>query len=699
MNTNNIELSSPISSLLKTKTPSENLNHLNTVGIFTVEDLLWIFPLKIMIVPKVASFKNAIIGSYFRGQGTIISLNARPAFGVKGKGRALLYNVTATVKDKFSDTSLYLSWFNCYGSTKLKLEKIKEISFSGEVSEYKSIRQIANPEYEEGFTENANELNYLIQYPTIQGVPGSYIKKLMERIPLTVFDQIKETLPREILSKRNLHQLSETIKILHGKIPAEKYSEKIYNLAFDRLVYEEFFQEQIKVLARRQFLQHEPAQKFHSTQKEVDQFLKLLPFTLTEDQHNALVDIENDLLLGKPMMRLIQGDVGCGKTAIAFIASIMVLSKNAQVALMCPTETLAIQHFQTIQEYLKNTSYKVIALLGSQTAKEKKSINKLIQEGEVHFVVGTHSLFQDSVIFKNLKLAIIDEQHKFGVEQRIKLMKKGEGTHTLIMTATPIPRSLSLTQYGDLDFSIVKSIPQGRKGIKTRIVEPLNFDKYLSFVKTRLELNEQIYVVVPAIEESEKLDTQNLEQAFLDYKQYFPHTPIQSLHGRIKGPEKAQILNDFAQGKTKILISTSVIEVGINVPNATVMAILSPDRFGLSSLHQLRGRVGRGNKPGFCFLVVDENKNPQVMERLKVIESTTDGFKIAEADLAIRGEGDLFGTAQTGIATKRFANIFLHQKILYDAIGDVKDLIQSQYPPILERINKLKNDPKILATI
>jgi ATP-dependent DNA helicase RecG len=380
----------------------------------------------------------------------------------------------------------------------------------------------------------------------------------------------------------------------------------------------------------------------------------------------------------------------------------IVIENGAQVALMCPTEALATQHYLSTKELFEEKEYNVKLLLGSTPAKEKKQIQKELAEGTIDFIIGTHSLIQDSVAFHQLGLAIIDEQHKFGVDQRIRLTSKTTGAHCLIMSATPIPRSLSLTQYGDLDISTIKVMPSGRKGHKTRIVTQDSYQQFLSFIMTRLSLKEQIYVVVPAINENleSEQDFHNLVNVLDRFKKYFPNHNVEGLHGQMKADEKAQMFHDFKNHKVDILVSTSVIEVGINVLNATIMAIMNPERFGLSSLHQLRGRVGRGEKPGFCFLVNDKQISELSMERLKVIEDNTDGFKIAEEDLKIRGEGDLFGTDQSGSQSqKRLANIILHADVLNEARADALALIEKQDPDIEKLLQKFSGDERIFTTV
>jgi ATP-dependent DNA helicase RecG len=431
----------------------------------------------------------------------------------------------------------------------------------------------------------------------------------------------------------------------------------------------------------------------------LNKYISFFPYDLTTDQNKCLNEVKKDLAKDEPMMRMVQGDVGCGKTSIAFLAAAITIENHFQTALMCPTEALALQHFLSAEEFFHNTPVRIGLLLGSTSAKEKKIINKKLVDGEIDLIIGTHSLFQESVQFKSLALAIIDEQHKFGVEQRISLINKGQGTHCLIMSATPIPRSLSLTRYGDLDISIIRSMPAGRKGHKTRIVTPDTFSQYLSFIKTRLSMKEQVYIVVPAINESVEQEIHHLESALESYKKYFPEFRIKGLHGQMKSDEKQSIFKEFKNHEFDLLVSTSVIEVGINVPNATIMSILNPERFGLSSLHQLRGRVGRGDKTGFCFLVTDKQLATTSQERLKVIENHTDGFLIAEEDLKLRGEGDLFGKEQSGSQQRKLANLILHSDLLEDARVDLEEALKKNDPIIEAQIAKISKDAKIFNTI
>lgn len=684
---------SPLEVLGNPKKPSPTLEKLIAAGITQLSDLLWILPLRISAMPEAEPFRNAELGQFFKGNGKVLHVDIKPAFGRRGKGNILLYNGYVVLQDSRSSETLSLRWFNLYPNQKKQIEALKEISFLGKVEEFKAQKQIINPQI---LGDGGGTSPYIIDYPTINKVAGNLFKKIIEMIPRALWNKVPETLPE--LGYDKTMALGEAFRIIHGQLPVSEFTPKIKDLAEERLIYEEFLVDQLKIQTRRKFIKRKDAPVFKVTDKKLLELKKSLPFTLTSDQEKVFGDILKDFHSGHPMMRMIQGDVGCGKTIVAYLASEIALQNKFQVALMCPTEALAIQHFESFTSL--NTEVRIELLLGSIKAKEKKEILARLKSGETHIVIGTHALFQDTVIFKKLGLAIIDEQHKFGVEQRLKLVSKGEGAHCLIMTATPIPRTLSLAQYGDLDISSIKTMPAGRKGIKTRITEKQNYDKYVEFVKGRLSLGEQAYFVFPAIDESETLDLQNVKESFKKYQANFKGFKIAALHGQMKAEEKEETVSHFREKKINILISTSVIEVGINIPNATVMSIYNPERFGLSSLHQLRGRVGRGEKGGFCFLVLDKDLPPESMTRLKVIEDNLDGFVIAEEDLKFRGEGDLFGVDQSGtVTTKKLANFLTHTHILEKVIADLQDF-QKTHPEVLDPIyERLAKDQKILDTI
>ncbi len=674
---------------------SKTIEKLISSGYTQLQDLLWILPLKTQIHPPVNQYAYATDDSLFQGIGKVLNIQHKPNFKSKGKGRTPLANITLIVQDSFSNGTLTLKWFNCYPSQVKSLKDLEFIHFSGAVSSYMGQMQLISPEFYEitveefskplDFWSGQSQPQLKVQYPTINGISPHLLLGVFNKIPEVLWKTLHEYLPSEIIKKHNYIELGEAFRRVHGKCALEDAIGNKLEKAHDRLIYEEFFREQIKLILRREHQHQIPGITFSNTnwKKHTHYF----SYELTEDQKSTMDEVQADLSQGHPMMRLVQGDVGSGKTTIAFLASFMAKDSDYQSALMCPTESLALQHFLSAKEIFED-DIKIELLVGSLTKKEKEEVVKRLMDGSVDLVIGTHALIQNSVNFKKLGLAIIDEQHKFGVEQRLKLVNKGDGTHCLIMTATPIPRSLSLTQYGDLDVSVIKSIPSDRKGTQTRIVSPPTYQKYLSFFKTRISMGEQAYVVVPAIEENEEQDILNLEIVLKKYKEYFPEFRIIGLHGKMKAEEKNQAFISFRNKEVDVLISTSVIEVGINNPNATIMSILNPERFGLSSLHQMRGRVGRGDKPGFCFLVNDKQVSNTAMERLSIIENNKDGFKIAEEDLRIRGEGNLFGKEQSGVRpTKVLASLILHQDTLESARKDVEHLMK-EFPDIFEQLSR-----------
>lgn len=691
--TTEITWNSPLSALTQGRKPSPTIEKLSEAGINTIQELLWILPLRINRMPKLQPFREALMNQFFKGSGKVIHCEIKPAFGRRGKGNILLYNGYVILKDDQSHETLGLRWFNLYPNQKKQIEALDHIAFLGQVQEYKAQKQIINPQIIDPEVE-ANP--YIIEYPTVNKIAGNHLKKVIELIPKHLWETIPQTLPE--LGYDTKLSLGEAFKVIHGRIPVEQFEPKKKDAAEERLIYEEFLIDQLKIQTRRKFIKRKDAPVISLEQNKVNDLVKHLPFELTQDQLKVFEEILKDFRSGHPMMRMVQGDVGCGKTIVAFLAARVANKAGFQVALMCPTEALATQHYESFKQL--NPALNLELLLGSTKAKEKKAILKNMLEGETEIVIGTHALFQDSVQFKKLGLAIIDEQHKFGVEQRLRLVAKGEGTHSLIMTATPIPRTLSLAQYGDLDISSIKMMPAGRKGIKTRITEKVNYAKYVEFVKQRLTLGEQAYFVFPAIDESETLDLQNVKESLKKYQATFSEFKVGMLHGQMKAEEKEQTVQDFRNKKIHILVSTSVIEVGINVPNATIMSIYNPERFGLSSLHQLRGRVGRGDKPGFCFLVVDKELTPESHQRLEVIEKNLDGFVIAEEDLKFRGEGDLFGVDQSGTTTtKKLANFLTHTAILERVVADVEKLQQTHPALLAPHFERLAKDQKILDTI
>ena len=687
--------------------PSKTIEKLLAAGYHQLQDLLWIFPLKTQIIAPVSPYHQAAEGDLFQGIGKVLNYQHRPNFKSKGKGRTPLGNVTIVVQDAFSMGTFTLKWFNCYPSQVNNLKSYNYFHFTGQVSSFMNQLQLISPDVNEielsefqkdlQSWQQGAEKSLKVQYPTVNGISPHLLLGVINKIPEKLWKTLNDYLPEKLRQERGMIPLGEAFRRVHGKSSVELASGDSLKEAHDRLIYEEFFREQVKLILRRN--QQHSLQSAPFEEVDWQKHTHYFPYELTPDQSETMIDVAEDLKSGHPMMRLIQGDVGSGKTTIAFLSALMARDSGFQSALMCPTESLALQHFLSAKETFKD-HLKIDLLVGSLKKKEKEEVVAKLMSGETDLVIGTHAIIQESVNFKKLGLAIIDEQHKFGVEQRLKLVNKGQSVHCLIMTATPIPRSLSLTQYGDLDVSVIKSIPSDRKGTQTRIVNPATYQKYLSFFKTRISMGEQAYVVVPAIEESEEQDILNLELVLKKYKEYFPDFRIIGLHGKMKAEEKNEAFIAFRNKEVDVMISTSVIEVGINNPNATIMSILNPERFGLSSLHQMRGRVGRGDKPGFCFLVNDKQISATALERLSIIENNKDGFKIAEEDLRIRGEGNLFGKEQSGERpTKVLASLIEHQDTLVKAREDVLTL-EKDFPTIYSQLaNELSQDDLLFKTI
>lgn len=664
------------------KSKPQYFHKLNEAGIRTIRDLLRIFPLRAYKTPDTQKFDEAREGLIFKGEGKLTSLSSRPNFNQKRRSRSLLLNVSGAVSDRYSDKVIHFKWFNTYSSAATKLESLKEkdwISFIGTISTYNNQTQIINPQIlGEGLSKEVPEI--IIDYPVVGGVSGKQIEKVIQKLFPKFINSIEDPLPLETQKAHEFYSLGESFKIIHGKFNSENYDDALIK-AKERLIYDEFLNEQAIISLRKKENSKCHSPKISISKSSLKKLYSLFPFELTNDQKTCLEEIRTDFTKDFPMRRLIQGDVGCGKTCVAIVASSIVAQSNYQVAIMCPTESLAIQHYQEFSKIFEKKTFKVSLLIGSINKKYRKDILLDLEMGSTKIIIGTHALIQDQVIFENLGLVIIDEQHKFGVNQRNILLKKSINCHSLSMTATPIPRSLSLTQYGDLDISSIKEFPKDKKEIKTRVVTEKNFEKFLSFVKTRIHMKEQAYFVVPAIKESENFSSElnHLEKVLDKFRNLFPDLSIEPIHGQLDPDSKNLTFKRFADNEIDILISTTVIEVGINVPNATIMGIFNPERFGLSSLHQLRGRVGRGNKPGFCFLIQDQKLNNDSLSRLKVIENCTDGFLISEEDLKLRGEGDLIGTNQSGFKTsKRISNICLHQDLLIMARNDLENFVLTE---------------------
>ena len=522
-----------------------------------------------------------------------------------------------------------------------------------------------------------------------------FTSTLLRQIPE---GSIPETLPHNLLNRLCMVSLDEALRAAHYPSTAQELTQANYRLKF-----EELFYVQLSVLRYARLRQG--TIRGHVFSKVGDYFNNFytqhLPFQLTEAQKRVIREMRIDMGSGKQMNRLVQGDVGSGKTMVALMTMLIALDNGYQACIMAPTEILAEQHFATFKKMLGDMNVRVELLTGMVKGKRRKTVMEGLQNGEVQILVGTHAVIEDNVLFRNLGLVVIDEQHRFGVAQRAKLWEKNiTPPHVLVMTATPIPRTLAMTLYGDLDVSVIDELPPGRKPIQTMHMHDNNPDKLYRGINQQIQKGRQVYMVYPLVKESEKLDLKNVEEAYIHLQKIFPEYKISMVHGQMKPADKDAEMQRFASGETHILVATTVIEVGVNVPNASVMVIQNAERFGLSQLHQLRGRVGRGANQSYCILVTKYELSSDTRRRIDIMTETNDGFEIAEADLRFRGPGDLEGTQQSGIAFDlKLANLARDGQIVQLAretasaiLDEDPTLSQPQHRIMIERLRYLKRD-------
>ena len=519
-----------------------------------------------------------------------------------------------------------------------------------------------------------------------RGITNKFFREVIFNIINTSINFLKENLSKEINEKYSLISKQQAYRNIHFPSNHELLSKAEF-----RLKYEEFFYLQLEFLMSN--ISKKSKFKGFNFSKVGDSFNKFykshLPFLLTNAQKRVIKEIRKDFSSNAQMNRLLQGDVGSGKTIVALLSSLIAIDNNFQVCFLAPTEILAQQHFNSLNDSLNKINITVNILTGSSTKKDRIKLFSDLINGEINILVGTHAVLEDNVRFKNLGFVIIDEQHKFGVAQRSKLWKKNiTPPHVLVMTATPIPRTLAMSVYGDLDISIIDELPPGRKAVKTVHRSDRNRLEIFKFLKDEINKGRQVYVVYPLIEESKKLDYKDLMDGYESISREFPNSKYQIsiLHGRMKSEDKAIEMKRFKEGKTNIMVSTTVIEVGVNIPNASVMVIESSEKFGLSQLHQLRGRVGRGSENSYCILMTSNKLSSDARKRIKTMTSTNDGFKVAEVDMEIRGPGNLLGTQQSGLLNLKLANIITDKEILESARDDVKKIIS-----VDQRLVKVEN--------
>jgi ATP-dependent DNA helicase RecG len=572
----------------------------------------------------------------------------------------------------FHDNSgeIELIWFQGINWVKGWLKMGVEYVVFGKPNQFGRKLSIAHPEIEL-FTEQAAESKPLQPvYHTSdkmkrKRLDSKAISRLQQRLLQLAYQEIPETLPDKLIQEFGLVPKRDAIQNIHFPQDANNLEKARFRLKF-----EELFYVQLRILKLKLHKMERSHGQILSDTRLVHEFYNnYLPFELTEAQKRVIRDIFTDLRTGKQMNRLLQGDVGSGKTMVAFICMLIAVGSGAQVAMMAPTEILAEQHFRNLQPYAEKLGLNIALLTGSTRQKIRRRMDDRLQLGSLHILVGTHALLEERVQFKNLGLAVVDEQHRFGVAQRAKLWQKNENffPHILVMTATPIPRTLAMTLYGDLDVSVIDELPPGRKPIKTVHRYDKSRLQVFEFIREQVRRGHQVYIVYPLIEESEKLDLKHLEDGYESVRRAFPDVAVSCVHGKMNPGDKDFEMQQFVEGKSKIMVATTVIEVGVDVPNASVMVIENAERFGLAQLHQLRGRVGRGADQSYCILMTSYKLSKESRIRLETMVRTNDGFEIAETDLKLRGPGDLSGTQQSGVLDLLVADLAKDGKILQAA--------------------------------
>jgi ATP-dependent DNA helicase RecG len=651
---------------------------LNTeLGIFTYGGLIQHYPFRYedrTKFHKIAEIEEDLPSVQLKGQIKNIALVGA------GRGKRLVANFR-------DDTgSVELVWFQgIKWVAKVIKPNIDYIVF-GKPTVFNRKFNIAHPEVEPA-TEASLDKALQPVYNTTEKLRGGYLdSKAIAKLQQTLLDvslnHVQETLPPYLVQKFKLISKKEAIANIHFP---QNY--ELLEKARKRLKFEELFYIQFKLIQQKNIRKVEyRGQVFKSIPTLNDFYKNHLPFDLTDAQKKVIREIYKDMCTGKQMNRLLQGDVGSGKTIVAFITMLIAIDNGAQTCLMAPTEILADQHYRGLREFADRLGISIAKLTGSSKTKERKEIHEKLLSGELKIIIGTHALLEDIVQFQNLGICVIDEQHRFGVAQRAKLWKKNNEVHphVLVMTATPIPRTLAMTLYGDLDISTIDQLPAGRIPIQTIHRYDKDRLKVFGFIRQQIELGRQVYIVYPLIEESEKMDFKDLMDGYESIARAFPEMPISILHGKMKSDAKDYEMARFVKGDTKIMVATTVIEVGVNVPNASVMVIESAERFGLSQLHQLRGRVGRGAEQSYCILMTKNAMGKETKVRIDTMVRTNNGFEIADVDLRLRGPGDLAGTQQSGVLDLLIADLSQDAVILQYAREAAIEILESD--PLLEKL-------------
>ena len=658
---------------------------LKKLGILNSLDLLLHLPYRYIDETKIDLIKNIRPGSMYQIEVKIISMEAsyRPR-----------KNLTVYVQDVTGD--LKLRFINFYPSQIKQFEEGKILRVYGEVRSNSFLFEMVHPQYEFISIDTPLKNFYTPVYPVTEGLSQKLIFKLVQK----VFEQenLDEQYPDyfgNLYRERSLPSLLEALKLIHK--PKKEYIKKLFDekksIFHQRVIYDELLAHQFFFRGKyheNKSYKSKPIQYSDSIQQK---FLNNLEFKLTKQQQSVFLEIRNDLHQSYPMYRLLQGDVGSGKTVVSAMAALQAINSGFQVAFMAPTEILAEQHFEKLTSWLTKLGIHVELLTGSMSSKLKNKSYEKIKSGEAKLIVGTHALIQEKVDFKFIGFYIIDEQHRFGVKQRLSLRKKSESNkdfepHQLMMSATPIPRTLAMSYFADMDISIINEMPPGRQSIKTKMFSSEKRDQILDTINQNCLNGNQVYWVCPLIEESETLQLETAEQTFQDLSDHFFNHKIGLIHGRLPSNDKKEIMEEFKKNKIKILVATTVIEVGVDVPNATLMVIENAERMGLSQLHQLRGRIGRGDTKSICILLYQRKLSDIAKQRLKIIYENIDGFKIAEEDLKLRGPGELLGLKQSGLPSLRIADLDRDLELLNIAKIDADSLLEKSPKDVSMHINR-----------
>ncbi len=634
---------------------------LSARGIRTPHDALFFFPKGYEDRRRIVPLGDLRPGMTVPVLGKVIGVRG----GGRGWGGRRLFEVLLSD----GTGSLSAKWFHFRPSLAERFRVGETVVLCGTARTFRFRTEMHHPEIlgDAAPDDPVNMGRIVPVYPEIEGIPPRTLRKIQWEVVRKFASSEAEFFPRWILAAAEVPPLHESLESLHFP-PSGPDAENLLSFSSPsqrRLIFGELFSIQWILAKRRSGTRREAAAPLPWDREIVEEIKRRLPFRLTDAQRRVLNEILKDLSLPHPMHRLLQGDVGSGKTIVAWVASMVAWRKGVQTALMAPTEILAEQHFRRFRELCRGLPVRIVLLTSSLPGKERETAREEIREGKADVVIGTHAIIQEGVEFRQMALGIIDEQHRFGVLQRAALKGKGRmSPHLLVMTATPIPRTLAMTLYGDLDVSVIDEMPPGRTPVETRVVTDVRREEAWNRVRKEISEGGRVYIVLPLVEESEKLSLRDAKRTFERVRRAFRGTGVGLLHGRMKADEKETVMRRFQRGEDRILVSTTVVEVGVDVPEATVMMVDHAERFGLSQLHQLRGRVGRGERPSVCFLMVGEEQGEEAAARLSIMEKTNDGFRIAEEDLAIRGPGDFAGVRQSGIPDLVFSDIVRDARML-----------------------------------